>query len=229
MKKLEALQEKPWYLQLVVFGVVGVALYLGFWYFVTKDTRAETAEVLAKAKELEEENMKSQAAEQRLNDFKASYARVQSDYEDLKALLPEQRELTVLLANIQDRARGQLAVRKFMPKGDEQQDFYSSKLVEVGVSGSYNKLGSFFSQIAAYQRIVSITDFKLTGLDKKKPDEKDQIAKGRTVNAEFKLKAYYASPAAVAQAAPAPAAGGAAPAANPAAKAAAQANEAAKQ
>ena len=100
----------------------------------------------------------------------------------------------MVLTSIHDRARGNLAVTKFMPKTDEQQDFYSSKLIEVGVSGSYNKLGQFFSQMASYQRIVSITDFKLTGLDNKKADDKDLMQKGRTLNAEFKLKAYYASP-----------------------------------
>ena len=205
LKKLEFLQEKPWYMQFVAFGAAGLLLYAGFWYFVTSKTRAETAEVQAQVEEKQGANAKAQAAEQRLNDFKASYTRVQSDYEDLKALLPEQRELTMILANIQDRARGQLSVRRFAPKADEQQDFYSSKLIEVDVSGSYNKLGTFFSQMASYQRIVSITDFKLTGLDKKKPDQKDQILKGRTVDAEFKLKAYYASPERLQAVAPAPA------------------------
>ncbi len=100
----------------------------------------------------------------------------------------------MVLQNIQDRARGGLSLRKFSPKDDEQQDFYSSKLVEIGVSGNYNRLGSFFSQMANYQRIVSITDFKFIAFDKKKPDDKDQMMRGRTVNAEFKLKAYYASP-----------------------------------
>ena len=55
MKKLEALQEKPWYLQLVAFGVVGVILYAAFWYFVTKGTRSETTEILVKVEELKAE------------------------------------------------------------------------------------------------------------------------------------------------------------------------------
>ncbi len=188
------LQDKPWYIQMGLFGAVGLVFFGLVWYFVNGPTRAETAEMQTKIDALLMENAQAQAAEQRLNEFRATYARVQSEYDDLKALLPEHRELTMVLANIQDRARGQLSVRKFAPKTEEQQEFYSSKLIEVGVSGSYNKLGSFFSQMASYQRIVSITDFKLTGLDKKKPEDKDQLLKGRNVNAEFKLKAYYASP-----------------------------------
>lgn len=194
MKKIQALQEKPWYLQAAVFGVVGLLLFGLFWYFVTGPTRTETAEMQEKIDVLLQENAQAQAAEQRLNEFRAAYTRVQSEYEDLKALLPEQRELSMVLANLQDRARGQVSVRKFVPKTEEQQDFYSSKLIEVGLSGSYNKLGTFFQQLSSYQRIVSVTDFKFTGLDKKKTEDKDGLIKGRTVNAEFKLKAYYASP-----------------------------------
>ena len=201
--KIQAIQEKPWYLQMAVYGVVGLLLFGLVWYFVNGPTRAETAEMQERIDALLMENAQAQAAEQRLNEFRATYARVQSEYDDLKALLPEHRELTMVLANIQQRARGHLSVRKFSPKTEEQQEFYSSKLIEVGVSGSYNKLGTFFSQMASYQRIVSITDFKLTGLDKKKTEDKDQLVKGRNVNAEFKLKAYYASPERV-QAAAAP-------------------------
>jgi Tfp pilus assembly protein PilO len=220
MKNFQALQEKPWYVQASLFGVVGLVLFGLVWYFVNGPTRAETAEMQAKIDVLLADNARAQAAEQRLNDFRGSYARVQSEYEDLKALLPERRELTMVLANLQDRARGQLSVRKFAPKTEEQQDFYSSKLIEVGVSGSYNKLGAFFQQLASYQRIVSITDFKLTGLDRKNNDSQDQILKGRTVNADFKLKAYYASPAAPQAAAAKPASAAAAqPVVNPAAPA----------
>lgn len=185
MLNLDALQQKPWHFQFAVFGFVALLIYGGFWYFVTSGTRAETTELQAQVDKLQQENARAQIASQRLNDFKAAYARTQADYEDLKALLPEQRELTTVLQGIQDRARGRLSVTRFSPKEDVQQDFYAGKPIEVEVSSSYNKLGAFFAQIAAYQRIVSITDFKVSRL-------KEQNA-GNTVDAQFLLTAYYAS------------------------------------
>jgi type IV pilus assembly protein PilO len=191
MFKIEVLQEKPWYLQVAAFGVVALLVYGAFWYFVTSGTRAETAEVEAKVEELQRANAGAQIASQRLNEFKANYARAQADYEDLKALLPEQRELTTVLGNLQDRAKGKLTLRKFTPKDDEQQDFYADKPVEVEVTGSYNNVGQFFAQMASYQRIVSITDFKLTKIkDAMAQDKQD----GKTVDAVFTLKAYYVTP-----------------------------------
>jgi type IV pilus assembly protein PilO len=185
MLKLDALQQKPWYFQLAVFGFVALLVYGGFWYFVTSGTREETKTLQAQVDKLQQENARAQIASQRLNDFKATYARAQADYEDLKALLPEQRELTSVLQSLQDRARGRLSVTRFSPKEDVQQDFYAGKPVEIEVSSSYNNLGAFFAQIAAYQRIVSISDFKLSRM-------KDQGA-GKTVDAQFLLTAYYAS------------------------------------
>jgi type IV pilus assembly protein PilO len=186
MSRLEALQQKPWYLQFALFAVVALLLYAPFWYFVTKGVRAETVELQAQVDKLRGENARAQAAAQRLNEFKAAFARAQSDYDDLKALLPEQRELTNVLQGIQDRAKGRLMVTRFTPKDDVQQENFSGKPIEVEVSSSYNKLGSFFAQMASYQRIVSISDFKLSRM-------KEQEGGDRTLDAQFLLTAYYVS------------------------------------
>jgi type IV pilus assembly protein PilO len=191
MLKLDALQEKPWYLHLAIFGGVALLVYGAFWYFVTSGTRAETREIEAKVEQLARANAGAVVASQRLNEFKANYERAKADYEDLKALLPEQRELTMVLQNVQDRARGRLTLRKFTPKEEVQQDFYTGKPVSVEVTGNYNNIGQFFAQMASYQRIVSITDFKVTKIKAKQAGEK---ADGETVSAEFLVTAYYVSP-----------------------------------
>jgi type IV pilus assembly protein PilO len=216
MFKLEALQERPWYLHAALFGGVALLVYVVFWYFVTSGTRAETASVEAQVAQLKSANAGAVVASQRLNEFKANYARAQADYEDLKALLPEQRELTMVLQNVQERARGHLTVRRFTPKDEVQQDFYTGKPVEVEVTGNYNDVGQFFAQMASYQRIVSITDFKLTKLkDAPSQDKQD----GKTVDAQFLLTAYYVSPEKLQPPAPAQK-GGPAPSGQPVANAA---------
>jgi type IV pilus assembly protein PilO len=201
MLKLDALQEKPWYMHLAVFGVVALLVYGAFWYFVTSGTRAETHKVEAEVEQLARANAGAVVASQRLNEFKANYERAKADYDDLKALLPEQRELTMILANVQDRARGRLTLRKFTPKDEVQQDFYTGKPVEVEVTGNYNSLGQFFAQMASYQRIVSITDFKVT---KVKGDRRSgDTGANQTVAAEFLVTAYYVPPEKLQPAAPA--------------------------
>jgi Tfp pilus assembly protein PilO len=184
--KVGSLNGLPWYLRLLIFGGIALVFYVGFWFFVTKGTRAETAELETQIAALLPRNAQAQIASQRLNDFRAQYKARQEEYDELKALLPEQRELTSVLEGVQYRAHDSgLSMRKFLPKDDVQQDFYSGKRIEVGVQSSFAGLRSFFEQMARYQRIVSITNVQINQIDKP--------GSGRTVEAKFDLTAYYAS------------------------------------
>lgn len=186
MMRIDNLQTMPWYLRLVVFAAIAVFMYGAFWYFVTRDIRTETATLNTEIQRLLPRNAQAQIASQRLNEFRAIYAARQEEYDELKALLPEQRELTMVLQGLQDRARTNgLVLRRFNPKEDIQQDSYSGKKIEVNVNSSFASLRAFFEQLAHYQRIVSVTNFDLKQLDK-------QSSK-HTVNATFDLTAYYVS------------------------------------
>jgi len=176
----------PWYLRLGIFTVVALLVYGGFFYFVTSGKRKETKGLQEQVAILQKANAEAQIASQRLSEFRAAYKNKQEELEELRALLPEQRELTKVLEGIQDRARMTgLSLRKFMPKDDVQQDFYSGKRIDVSVQSSFAGLRAFFDQMAHYQRIVSITNFELKQIDKQ--------ATSKTVEARFDLTAYYVS------------------------------------
>lgn len=184
--KIGNLQSMPWYLRLGMFVAVAAVVYAGFWNFVTRPTRAETQKLNNEIAQLLPKNAQAQIASQRLNEFRAVYKSRQEEYEELKALLPEQRELTMVLQGVQDRARSNgLVLKKFLPKDDVQQDNYSGKKIEVSVTSSFASLRAFFEQLAHYQRIVSITNFQLTQVEKP--------SGARTVDATFDLTAYYVS------------------------------------
>lgn len=184
--KIGNLNGIPWYARLLIFVAMAGAVYAGFWYFVTKGTRKETKDLQEQISVLQKANTEAQIASQRLNEFRTAYKNKQEQLEELRALLPEQRELTKVLEGIQDRARTTgLSLRKFTPKDDVQQDFYSGKRIDVSVQSSFAGLRSFFDQMAHYQRIVSITNFEIKQLDKQ--------ATNKTVEARFDLTAYYVS------------------------------------
>lgn len=184
--KLGKLPALPWYLRLVAFLFVGGALYAGFWYFVTSGTRKETKTMEDEIARLRPLNAQAAIVQQNLNNFKAAYKAREEEYAELKALLPEQRELTMVLQGIQDRAKTNgLILTHFNPKEDMQQDNYSGKKIEVHVVTGFGGLRSFFEQLAHYQRIVSITNFELKQLDKQ--------SLTKTVDARFDLTAYYVS------------------------------------
>lgn len=184
--KLGSLNNIPWYARLAVFVAIAAGAYAMFWYFLTRGTRAETRDLNDKIAVLQKANMEAQIASQRLNEFRTAYKNKQEELEELRALLPEQRELTNVLQGIQDRAKAtSLQVRHFTPKDDVQQDFYSGKRIDVAVQSSFSGLRAFFDQMAKYQRIVSISNFEIKQLDRQQPN--------KTLEARFDLTAYYVS------------------------------------
>lgn len=176
----------PWYLRLFAFLMIGGAMYAGFWYFITSGTRAATKTMEDEIVQLRGRNAQAQIVSQNLNNFKAVYKAREEEYAELKALLPEQKELTMVLQGIQDRARSNgLVLSRFNPKEDVQQDNYSGKKIEVSVVSGFAGLRAFFEQLAHYQRIVSISNFELKQLENQ--------SLTRTVDARFDLTAYYVS------------------------------------
>lgn len=184
---MEKLKSLTWYWQLAVFVGIASVIYFGVYYFVTSETRAEIVTLNDEIAQLQAKNQAAQIATQRINEFRQLYAAKQQEYDELKVLLPEEREITVVLQGLQDTARGsKLILARFTPREDSQQDMIMAKPVEIEVDSNFNNLREFFDKIAKLQRIVSITDFSLKQLTTQSSD--------RTLHSQFLLTAYYAAP-----------------------------------
>lgn len=184
---MNRLKSLTWYWQLLLLIGVGAVLYLTVWYFATSGMREEVRLLNDQVAQLQAKNQAAQIATQRINEFRSLYAAKEQEYDELKVLLPEQREITNVLQGLQDTARGsRLIVSRFSPREDTQQDFIMAKPVEVEVDSNFDNLRDFFDKMAKLQRIVSITDFSLKQLDKQTPT--------KTLHAQFLLTAFYASP-----------------------------------
>lgn len=184
---LEKIKNLKWHFQLMLLVTVAGLLYASVWYMYTADIRTETAGVMEQVAQLQAKNEAARVATQRINEFRALYASKAEEYEELKVLLPEQREITNVLQSLQDTANGQrLTVMRFNPRQDAMQDSIMAKEVEVEVDSNFNNLRSFFDAMARLPRIVSITNFKIHQL----PKQSD----AKTIHSSFLLTAYYAAP-----------------------------------
>lgn len=213
---LEKIKNLQWHFQLLLLVGIATLIYLSVWYFVTSVTREEVRVKNEEVAVLQAKNEAARVATQRINEFRALYASKAVEYEELKVLLPEQREITNVLQGLQDNARdSRMIVMRFSPRDDTQQDVIMAKPVEIEVDSNFNNLRAFFDKMAKLPRIVSISDFKLNQLEKQTAE--------KTLHAQFLLTAYYADPEAMNKPAPAPGKPGkggkpVAPAAKPAAK-----------
>jgi type IV pilus assembly protein PilO len=194
---LEKIKNLKWHFQLLLLVGVAALAYAGVWYFFTSETRAEVQALNDQVSQLKAKNETARVATQRINEFRALFASKTEEYEELKVLLPEQREITNVLQGLQDTANGsKMMVMRFSPRDDTQQDSIMAKPVEVEVNSNFNNLRSFFESMAKLPRIVSITDFKINQLDKQ--------TDAKTLHAQFLLTAYYAAPTDLGSKPPAP-------------------------
>lgn len=184
---IEKIKNLKWYYQLLMLVLVGGLMYSSVWYFVTSTTRQETDDLNTQVATLTAKNHAAEIAVEHINEFRALYAAKAQEYEELKVLLPEQREITNVLQGLQDTAKNsKMVVMRFSPRDDQQQESLTAKPVEVEVDSNFTNLRSFFESMAKLPRIVSVTDFKLNQLDKQ--------SAAKTIHAQFLLTAYYATP-----------------------------------
>jgi type IV pilus assembly protein PilO len=184
---IEKLKNLKWYFQLLLLLTLSAAAYGAVWYWFTSETRAQTATLMEQVGQLQAKNEAARVATQRINEFRALYAAKSQEYEELKVLLPEQREITNVLQGLQDTARSsKLVVMRFSPRDDAQQESMTAKPVEIEVDSNFTNLKAFFDSMAKLPRIVSITDFKLNQLERQ--------TEAKTLHAQFLLTTYYATP-----------------------------------
>jgi type IV pilus assembly protein PilO len=184
---IDKIKNLKWQFQLMLMVAVAALIYSGVWYFFTSETRAEVSQLNDQITELQAKNETARLATQRINEFRTLYASKASEYEELKVLLPEQREITNVLQGLQDTANGsKMMVMRFSPREDTQLDTIMAKPVEIEVDSNFANLRAFFESMAKLPRIVSISDFKLNQIDKQSAE--------KTLHAQFLLTAYYAAP-----------------------------------
>lgn len=184
---LEKFKALAWHMQLIVLVGIAALVYLSVWYFVTSGTRTEIQALEDQIAQKTSQNEAARIATQRINEFRSLYASKSQEYDELKVLLPEQREITNVLQGLQDTAgESRLVVMRFTPREDSQQEYIMAKPVEIEVDSNFTSLRDFFEKMAKLQRIVSITDFKLMTLNNQ--------SESRTLHAQFLLTAYYATP-----------------------------------
>lgn len=185
---LEKIKNLQWHYHLVMLVGGAALIYGAVWYMYTSEMRAEVTALNDQVSQLQAKNETARVATQRINEFRALFASKSAEYDELKVLLPEQREITNVLQGLQDTANGsRLIVMRFSPRDDTTQDSIMAKPVEVEVDSNFNNLRAFFEAMAKLPRIVSITDFKLNQLQKQ--------SENKTLHAQFVLTAYYSAPA----------------------------------
>ncbi len=153
-----------WYVQLATVVAVCGALLAGVWYWfmspIQMDIRAQTArlaEVTAKV----DKSLRQKAV---FEQFKKEAEVLQARLDELKRVLPQDRETDQILKQVQSSASGSgLKIQSGVSRAPVDHEVYTEYPLEMSVIGTPHTLGEFLEKIRRLDRIVNIDKLKIDG------------------------------------------------------------------
>lgn len=180
---------QAWYIQMLVLLVLAGLLYFAADYLLYSDKRAETAKIKEQVEGLKAKNQQASIIQQNLKAAEATLAEKREEIDRLRDLLPDAVEISRIYDNLKDLLRTQrLELKRFSPQKAQSLEFYTAQPILIEVTGSYDALGQYFSELGFYKRILSVSE-----VDIKQAEDGAQQA-GRSINSSFVVTAYYISP-----------------------------------
>ncbi len=172
--------------QKVIFGAMLLIIVGALSYFLLISPAATDRDGLQQQNEvLRAEVLKARADEANLRPFRAQAEALRKRLETAKERLPSEREIPRLYRQVSDLAsQAGLGVALFQPKNPEDRDVLTEVPIAVTVECNYNQLGAFFEKLGQLPRIVSLGEFKFTGIERPTG----------TVRAEMTLATYVFRP-----------------------------------
>ncbi len=165
------LDKLPWYTQLAVFSVMGIAIIGLFWWLHVQPTEAEFAIREQKLAALRVTIAKGSATANQLNQFRQQVAELEGRLESLKAVLPEQKDVADLLRRIQTLAtQSNLAIRGFKPAPSVTKQMHAEWPIALQLDGTYHNLAMFFDRVSKFSRIINVSSIAIRGKDKPEPN-----------------------------------------------------------
>jgi Tfp pilus assembly protein PilO len=158
-----------------------------FHYFVMGDFYFKNDELRAKVEKKEQENNRGRLVEESLPAFQEEFRKLINLSEEIKPMLPEETEVSEILAGVQEMARrhnveltGLNAAKDSGPSPGADKLF--ERELPAQVVGTTSSVTQFFYELARLPRIVVVRDFEFIA------------GRGNTSTANFTLVCFHAPP-----------------------------------
>lgn len=150
----------------IVLVLIPIAVFfLSYYQPKTKTIKGLNSKQTTLEKEIKE--VKRRAGD--LAKFELELEEAQDKFNEKSVLLPKDKEIPKLLKDISALGRSAgLDFLTFKPLADVPKDFYAEIPVSINVRGPYHNMGYFFDQVSKLERIVSVSNVKMTSPKKEK-------------------------------------------------------------
>jgi Tfp pilus assembly protein PilO len=173
-----SLSKLPWWAQIGAFAVVAGLAVFGFWKFYVVDLQAEIAARQTRVTALQADVERGRATARRLPQFQEEVTELERRLDNLRAVLPEQKDVADILRRVQGLAtQSNLNIQRFTPQPMQQEALYAALPFRLSAAGTFHDLGFFFDRISKFPRIINVGEITIKSHTKPEP--------GATIQAEL--------------------------------------------
>src|SRR3954471_20146946 len=157
-----SLTKLPWYGQIGAFVVVSALAVFGFWKFYVEEMQADIDARQTRLVALRADVAKGEATAARLPQFQTDVTELEHRLDNLRAVLPEEKDVADILRRVQGLAtQSNLTIQRFTPQNPQQQTMYASLPFKLKAEGTFHDLGFFFDRISKFPRIINVGEISI--------------------------------------------------------------------
>jgi type IV pilus assembly protein PilO len=172
------LNKLPWYGAMLFALAIGGAGMISYHYFYAGfpqafadivpigesagTLRASMAEKETQLARERQDIQKGLDAERRLVEFREELKNLERQFNDLKVVLPDKRDVADMLRRIQTLAtQSSLTIRGFKPQAVATRQQHAEWPISLSLEGTYHDLGAFFDKVSRMPRIINISGIQI--------------------------------------------------------------------
>jgi type IV pilus assembly protein PilO len=140
-----------------MFVVISLAGAGAFYNFYETPRQAAMATKALELSNIRARISKGQATARQLPEFRAQVTELEARLENLRPILPDERDAGDLLRRVQTLAvQSNLVIRGFRPQAISMKAMHAEWPISLQLEGSYHNLGLFLDRVSKFPRIINI-------------------------------------------------------------------------
>jgi type IV pilus assembly protein PilO len=166
-----SLTKLPWYAQIGAFVALAVGGVTAFYFYYESPVREEMSSRQARLVALRADVSKGQATAAKLPQFRSQVTELEGRLDNLKAVLPEQKDVADLLRRLQTVAvQSNITIKAIRPKDTVTKQLHAEWPIQLDLDGTYHNLAMFFDRVGRFTRIVNISGLDVKGKERPEPN-----------------------------------------------------------
>jgi len=170
----------------LLIGVLGGGLVAAYVYFLMMPLWEEKGRHEEALQKLQADLKQKQLIAANRPKLEAEIKTLEKQLAEALVRLPEEKDIPNLLTQVNTLGQqNRLDFLLFRPGAPVKKGFYAEVPIDMRVEGQYHSLGSFLDRVSKLERIVNVTDFRISPLA-----AQAQRTSDRSVVAEMKATTY---------------------------------------